>query len=121
MVRDLAVPVEVVVCPTIRESDGLALSSRNQYLDAEQRQSATVLSRALDEVRTLHATGETDANKLRQGMIDLIRATPGAALDYAAVVDADTLQPVQVVRGPTLLALAVKFGNTRLIDNALIE
>ncbi len=120
MVRDLDVPVEVVVCPTIRESDGLALSSRNRYLDPDQRCAATVLSRALDEARSLHARGETDAAKLRQVLIERIAATPGAVLDYAAVVDADTLRPVQLVQGPTLLALAVKFGTTRLIDNAFI-
>jgi pantoate--beta-alanine ligase len=120
MVRDLAVPVELVVCPTVREGDGLALSSRNRYLDPDQRRSAAVLSRALEEARALHATGETDAGKLRQQMVDLITATPGAVLDYAAVVDADMLRPVQLANGPTLLALAVRFGATRLIDNAAI-
>jgi pantoate--beta-alanine ligase len=120
MVRDLAVPVEVVVCPTVRESDGLALSSRNHYLDHEQRRNATVLSRALEEARSLHATGETDAATLQKRMADLITATPGAVLDYAVVVDADTLRPIERVQGPTLLALAVRFGTTRLIDNALV-
>jgi pantoate--beta-alanine ligase len=120
MVRDLDVPVEVVTCPIVREADGLALSSRNRYLDREQRQNATVLSRALEEARSLHATGETEAARLRQRMVDLIAATPGAALDYAVVVDADTLQPVDRVQRPTLLALAVRFGTTRLIDNALL-
>jgi pantoate--beta-alanine ligase len=120
MVRDLDVPAEVVVCPTVRETDGLALSSRNKYLDPEQRRNATVLSRALDEARSLHAAGEIDAAKLRRRMADLIAATPGAVADYVAVVDADTLRPVQSVRGPALLAVAVRFGATRLIDNAPI-
>jgi pantoate--beta-alanine ligase len=120
MVSDLNVPVEVVVCPTVREADGLALSSRNKYLDPEQRQSAVVLSRALDEARSLHAAGETNAAKLRQRMADLIAATPGAAADYVAVVDADTLRPVERLEGPALLAVAVRFGATRLIDNAPI-
>jgi pantoate--beta-alanine ligase len=120
MVRDLAVPLEVIVCPTVRESDGLALSSRNRHLDPKQRRSATALSRALEEARALHAVGETDAVKLRQCMVDILTATPGAALDYAAVVDADNLLPIDQVQGPSLLALAVRFGGTRLIDNALI-
>jgi pantoate--beta-alanine ligase len=120
MVRDLNVPVEVVICPTVREADGLALSSRNKYLDPEQRRSAAVLSRALEEARSLHAAGETDATKLRQRMAELITATPGAVVDYVAVVDADTLRPVDRVQGPALLAAAVWFGATRLIDNALI-
>jgi pantoate--beta-alanine ligase len=120
LVRDLAVPVEVVVCPTVREIDGLALSSRNRDLNPVQRRSAAVLWRALEEARTLHATGETDAAKLQKQMADLVAAAPGAALDYAAVVDADTLRPVDRVTGPTLFALAVRFGTTRLIDNALV-
>jgi pantoate--beta-alanine ligase len=120
MVHDLGVPVEVVACPTVREADGLALSSRNKYLDPEQRRNAAVLSRALDEARSQHAAGETDAAKLRQQMADLISATPGAAVDYVAVVDADTLCPVERVLGPALLAVAVRFGTTRLIDNAVI-
>ncbi len=121
MVRDLDVNVKVVVCPTVRESDGLALSSRNRYLDPDQRQRATVLSRALEKARSLHANGETDAQKLQQLMADLINGTPGVSPDYAVVVDADTLMPVEQVRAKTLLALAVRFGATRLIDNAMIE
>jgi pantoate--beta-alanine ligase len=121
MVRDLDVDVEVVVCPTVRESDGLALSSRNRYLDDDQRRQAIVLSRALEEASSLHANGETDARKLQQVMANLITATPGAILEYAVVVDADTLSPLEQVRATTLLALAVRFGTTRLIDNAQIE
>jgi pantoate--beta-alanine ligase len=122
MVRDLNVPVEVRVCTIVREADGLALSSRNQYLDAQQRRQATVLHRALAEARRRIEAGERDAAVLRQAMAQCIESTPGAVLDYAAVVDADSLEaPVQLVPGrPILLALAVKFGATRLIDNLLI-
>jgi pantoate--beta-alanine ligase len=121
MVRDLDVPVRVEVCPTVREADGLALSSRNRYLDAEQRKNATVLFRALQEARGRVAAGERDAAHLREVMAARVAATPGATLDYAEVVDADTLQPVAQLRGEVLLALAVKFGETRLIDNELVH
>jgi pantoate--beta-alanine ligase len=120
MVRDLDVPVEVVVCPTVREPDGLALSSRNAYLDPDQRRRAVVLHRALEEARTRIEDGERDAAALRRLLAERVAQTPGAVLDYAAVVDADTLTPVDRLHGPTLLALAVKFGDTRLIDNVLI-
>jgi pantoate--beta-alanine ligase len=121
MVRDLNVPVEVSVLPTVREPDGLALSSRNKYLDPDQRRHAVVLSRALAEARERVAAGERDAGALRALLTERIAAAPGAALDYAAVVDADTLAPVGHLSGPTLLALAVRFGSTRLIDNVLIN
>jgi pantoate--beta-alanine ligase len=121
LVRDLDVPVEVVVCPIVREADGLALSSRNRYLDASQRREATVLHRALEEARARIQAGERDGEVLRRLLADRIASTPGAALDYAAVVDADTLAPAARLHGPTLLALAVKFGQTRLIDNLLLQ
>jgi pantoate--beta-alanine ligase len=121
LVRDLNVPVEVRVGPTVREPDGLALSSRNGYLDAEQRRHATALYRALCEVRALVERGERDASILRQVLVDRITATPGAVLDYAAVVNADTLEPTARLEGPTLVALAVKFGTTRLIDNLIVS
>ncbi len=120
MVRDLDVPVEVRVLPTVREPDGLALSSRNKYLDADQRRHAAALSRALAEARDRVAAGERDGEALRALLTERVAATPGAALDYAAVVDADTLAPVARLSGPTLLALAVRFGTTRLIDNVLL-
>jgi pantoate--beta-alanine ligase len=120
MMRDLNVPVEVRVLPTVREPDGLALSSRNKYLDADQRRHAVVLSRALAEARDRAAAGERDGDALRALLTERVAATPGAVLDYAAVVDADTLAPVSRLTGPTLLALAVRFGTTRLIDNVLI-
>jgi pantoate--beta-alanine ligase len=123
MVRDLNVPVEVRVCPIVREADGLALSSRNQYLEAEERRQAVVLSRALAEARQRIEAGEKDAAVVRQGMVERIASVPGAVLDYAAVVDADRLEELAriVPNRPLLLALAVKFGGTRLIDNLLIQ
>jgi pantoate--beta-alanine ligase len=121
LVRDLDVPVEVVAGPTVREADGLALSSRNRYLDADQRRHAPALYRALEEARARVAAGERDGAALRRLLAERVAATPGAALDYAAVVDADTLAPADRLTGPTLLALAVKFGDTRLIDNLLVN
>jgi pantoate--beta-alanine ligase len=122
MVRDLNVPVAIRVCPIVREADGLALSSRNAYLEGEERQRATVLHRTLSEARRQIEAGERDADTIRRRMTEQIAAVPQAVLDYAAVVDADTLENVDtidVVR-PLLLALAVKFNGTRLIDNVLI-
>jgi pantoate--beta-alanine ligase len=117
MVRDLDVPVTVRVCPIVREPDGLALSSRNRYLDAEQRRQAVVLVQALEEARRRIEQGERDGAALQQGLAERIARTPGAVLDYAAVVDADSLRPLERLRGEVLLAVAVKFGATRLIDN----
>jgi pantoate--beta-alanine ligase len=121
MVRDLDVPVELVVGPTVREADGLALSSRNRYLDAEQRGRAVVLSQALAEGRALIEAGERDPEAVRRRLAERVAAAPGASLDYAAVVDVDTLRPPPRLRGPTLLALAVKFGAARLIDNLPLD
>jgi pantoate--beta-alanine ligase len=120
MVRDLDVPVEIRIGLTVREKDKLALSSRNQYLDPTQRRHAPILAEALQAAQTLVMAGERDASAIQDAMIRRIAAAPGAALDYAAVVDVDTFQPITTLQGPTLLALAVKFGNTRLIDNAIV-
>jgi pantoate--beta-alanine ligase len=121
MVQDLNVSVCIRGCPIVRERDGLALSSRNQYLDADQRRHATVLFRALESARARIAGGERDAAAIRRDMVSQIEATPGAVLDYAELVDADTLRPVAQLRGEILIALAVKFGATRLIDNLLLH
>jgi pantoate--beta-alanine ligase len=121
MVRDLEVPVEIRVGPTVREEDGLARSSRNQYLDPTSRGRAPALARALEEARARIGAGERDAEALRQLMAGRVSATPGALLDYAAVVDADTLQPLRTLSGTVLLLLAAKFGPTRLIDNVLVR
>ncbi len=121
MVRDLDVPVTLRLCPIVREPDGLALSSRNVYLDPAQRQAATVLSRALAEVRERVAAGERRADELIRLARQRIDATAVARIDYVAVVDYDTLQPIERLHGRVLVALAVYFGTTRLIDNALMD
>jgi pantoate--beta-alanine ligase len=121
VVRDLDLPVKIVVRPTVREPDGLALSSRTRYLDADQRRNAAVLHQALVEAEAAIRAGERDVAAVQRMMADRIAATPGAVLDYAAVVDADTLTPVHQATGDLLLALAVRFGNTRLIDNRSVR
>jgi pantoate--beta-alanine ligase len=121
MVADLNVPVEVQVCPTVRAADGLALSSRNAYLDAEQRRRATGLSAALERGRRLIDEGERDPLRVKEAMAAHITAVPGAAIDYAEVVTADTLRPTDRLRGQVMLAVAVRFGSTRLIDNMLVD
>ncbi len=121
MVRDLDVPVRLTICPIVREADGLALSSRNAYLDADQRKHAAVLHRALEAVRAQIEAGERHTDALILSARALIEATPATRIDYAAIVDWDTLQPLERVQGKMLIALAVYFGATRLIDNMLME
>jgi pantoate--beta-alanine ligase len=120
MVDDLNVPVRVQVCPIVREPDGLAVSSRNQYLDEVQRTHARALFQGLEQVRERVLKGERDAQALREVLASRIAATPGAEIDYAAVVDAETLKPVRELKGEVLVALAVRFGTTRLIDNLFL-
>src|SRR5262245_2151038 len=121
MVDDLNVPVRLRICPIVREADGLALSSRNQYLDPTQRRQATALYRALAEAREQIEAGERDAATIQRLLATRIQNAPGAALDYAAVVDADSLGPLDRLRGEVLLALAVRFDGTRLIDNVQLR
>lgn len=121
MVRDLNVPVTISVQPIVREPDGLALSSRNVYLTPEQRRQATILYRALEEGRALVQAGERSAAAVTQRLTSLIQATPGAQVDYVAVVDGLSLQPLERLHGKVLVALAVKFGATRLIDNRVMD
>jgi pantoate--beta-alanine ligase len=121
MVADLNVPVEVRVCPTVREPDGLALSSRNRYLTPEQRRQAVVLSQALEDGRRLIAAGERSVARVEGVMATRIRLAAGAELDYARAVAADTLETPERLTGPTLLLVAARFGPTRLIDNMPIE
>ncbi len=121
MVRDLDVPVQLKVCPIVREPDGLALSSRNVYLDGEQRKHATVLYRTLEMMRGRVDAGEREVAPLIQEARAMIEATPGARLDYVAVVDWEHLQPIERLQGKVLIALAVYFGTTRLIDNLIVR
>jgi pantoate--beta-alanine ligase len=121
MARDLHLDSEIVVCPIVREPDGLAMSSRNAYLSAEQRSAATILFRALDAARNSISRGERDALRLTAAMRDLLRTEPLAEPDYVELVDAQTLESVTRLRGECLALLAVRIGNVRLIDNLLIE
>ncbi|MDO8587208.1 MAG: pantoate--beta-alanine ligase [Armatimonadota bacterium] len=121
MVRDLDFPIEIVPVPTVREPDGLAMSSRNAYLSTEERTAATVLHRALKVAEELVNAGERDPEKVREAALGLIRSEPLADVDYVALVDPETLQAQRRVERPALVALAVRVGQTRLIDNMLIE
>jgi pantoate--beta-alanine ligase len=120
MARDLDMDVEVVVCPIVREADGLAMSSRNAYLNAEQRKQALALSRSLQRVKAAVDSGERDAARLAEIGTRVIASEPGARLDYFAIVDADTLEPVDTVSHGTLIAVAAWVGATRLIDNIVL-
>ena len=121
MVGDLNVDSEIVVCPIVRESDGLALSSRNRYLNEGDRRAATALYRSLESVSREIAAGERDAARLLAGLRRVIDSEPRVSLDYAEIVDADTLEPVVSLRNVCYVLLAARVGGTRLIDNALIE
>ena len=121
MTMDLSLPVRIVPVPTLRESDGLAMSSRNVYLGAEERRAALVLYRALMLARDLTAAGMRRAAEIKRRMLSLIEAEPMARLDYLAIVDSDTLAPVEELQKPVLIALAVYIGKTRLIDNITVQ
>ena len=112
---------EIVVCPIVREPDGLAMSSRNAYLNPEERRAATILFRALDGARASISRGERDALRLTAAMREALRSEPLADPDYVELVDAETLEPVTRLRGVCLALLAVRIGAVRLIDNLLIE
>jgi pantoate--beta-alanine ligase len=120
MVRDLDMDVEIVVCPIVREADGLAMSSRNAYLNPKQRRQALVLIQSLREAKSAVDAGEHDARKLAEIGARVIAAESGAKLDYFVVVDPDTLEPVKSVNHGTLVAVAAYVGTTRLIDNMVL-
>ncbi|HET7182597.1 MAG TPA: pantoate--beta-alanine ligase [Candidatus Limnocylindrales bacterium] len=117
MARDLAIPTEVIGCPTIREPDGLAMSSRNVHLSPAERAAAPVLRRALDAARARWRSGERSAEALRSVMRSILDAEPLASADYVSVADGVSLRELDTLTGPALLSLAVRFGTTRLIDN----
>ncbi|MCD7825161.1 MAG: pantoate--beta-alanine ligase [Clostridiaceae bacterium] len=121
MVNDLNFGIEIVGCPIIREKDGLAKSSRNTYLDAQERQAALVLSRALKEGRRRMDEGETDAGNIIQAITEIIESEPLAKIDYVEVVDWNTLEPVSEIQDAVLVAIAVYIGKTRLIDNFIVS
>ena len=117
MVRDLFVPVEIVAGETVREEDGLAMSSRNVRLDTAQRRAARVLSRALEAARARFEEGERDAEALRAGMRETLSREPAVEVEYAEVVDPSTFRPLDRIEGEAVLPVAVRLGETRLIDN----
>lgn len=121
MVRDLNFDIEIVGCPIIRENDGLAKSSRNSYLDDDQRKAAVILSRALDEGRSMIETGEKDVRKVTSGILEVLGTEPLAEPEYVEIVRWDDLKKIDKIDGPVLAAIAVRIGRTRLIDNFLIE
>jgi pantoate--beta-alanine ligase len=118
MARDLNFPQEIIVCPTVREPDGLAMSSRNIYLTPEQRQAAPVLYRALTAAYDAYTAGEHDPERLRQTMLDALHSEPLAVPEYVSVADAESMKELdEITMRPALLSMAVRIGKTRLIDN----
>jgi pantoate--beta-alanine ligase len=120
MVADLNMNLQVVAVPTVREPDGLAMSSRNTYLNPEERKQAVVLYKALSLAQKLWAEGEKNAPKIRQQMTNLIKKQPLANIDYISIADAETLDELDRVKPPALVSLAVRIGRTRLIDNVVL-
>ena len=120
MIRDLNFDVELILGPTIREPDGLAMSSRNAYLSKKERSAAPALHRCLDHVETLYTQGERNAENLRHEMAKILKAEPLALPDYLSVATLDTLEELETIDGKALVSLAVRFGSTRLIDNTVL-
>jgi pantoate--beta-alanine ligase len=120
LIRDLDFDICLVVCPTVRESDGLAMSSRNAYLAPQERRAATVLYRCLERVEALYASGERDAGRLLDEMRTQLRAEPLARLAYASIADVEDLAELETVDRKALVSLAVRIGKTRLIDNTIL-
>ena len=121
MVSDLNMPLQIAVCPTVREPDGLALSSRNQYLSAQERKDAALLSAALSECEKLVAAGRRNCKALIESMHKIISRSSKAQIEYISIVDPETLADLNVIEGAALVALAAKIGSTRLIDNILVS
>ena len=120
MVRDLNMPIEIVTSPIVRERDGLAMSSRNSYLNEAERQAALVLSKALAAAQSVYEKGERNANMLRGTMEEIINAEPLARLEYVSCADYDSLEELDFLSGKSLLSMAVYIGTTRLIDNLVL-
>lgn len=120
MTRDLNFPIEIVVCPTVREMDGLAMSSRNKYLNEAERKAATVLFRSLSAAKELYEGGERDAEKIRGKMKEVLAAEPLAQMQYVSCADYDSLEELSKIKGKALLSMAVFLGKTRLIDNFIL-
>ena len=121
MVRDLNMDIEIVVCPIVREEDGLSKSSRNTYLNEEERKAALILSKAVFLGKKMVEDGETSAAAVKEAMIKKIESEPMAKIDYVEAVDGLSMQPVEEIKAPVLVAMAVYIGKTRLIDNFIVE
>lgn len=121
MVKDLNMPVEIVRCPIVREKDGLAMSSRNVYLSAEERRQALSINRSLREAEKMFANGERSANAIAEKVRSIIASEPLAEIDYVKIVDLESLSDSSRIDGEALLAVAVRFGETRLIDNTILR
>jgi pantoate--beta-alanine ligase len=121
MVVDLNMAIEIVVVPTVRERDGLAMSSRNIYLSPKERRAATILFKALTLARQLRQDGEKDAEKIRRHMAFVVEKEPLAQIDYISIADTETLEELHLLDRPAVASLAIRIGRTRLIDNMLLE
>jgi pantoate--beta-alanine ligase len=121
MVADLNMPLEIVVCPTIREPDGLAISSRNQYLTEQQKKDASLIYKSLQKCREMIESGVTDTKQIIEQMRRILNQIPSAKVEYVSIVDAETLENINKVAGKVLAAVAVRIGDTRLIDNILLD
>jgi len=121
MVRDLNFDIDIIACPTIRESDGLAMSSRNSLLTEMGRQHAAILFKSLSAAKEMSDQGERRADKIIQHMTQIIQSVDEARIDYISVADSNTLKELQVIRGSTLISLAVFIEHVRLIDNIMID
>ena len=121
MVRDLNMDIDVIGCPIIREDDGLAKSSRNTYLNTDERKAALVLSKAVFKGEELIKNGEKNSDVILNTMKDIINSEPLAKIDYVQLVNADSIEPLETAEGRVLVAMAVYIGKTRLIDNFIVE
>ena len=120
MVRELDMNLEIIVCPTVRESDGLAMSSRNTYLTPQERPAANVLYRSLMLAQDMYHQGEREAGKIKAAMTELVSKVPGANIDYISIADIETLADVEEISGKVLVSMAVRIGKPRLIDNIIL-
>jgi len=121
MVRDLNMPLEIVVCPTVREPSGLAVSSRNQYLSEQQKKDAAQIYKALQECRRMIDAGQTSPKRIIGRMREILQQIPSMEIEYVSIVDAETLETAGRIAGRVLVAVAVRLGSTRLIDNILVD
>jgi len=121
MVADLNMPLEIIVCPTVREPDGLAISSRNQYLTEQEKKDATYVYKSLQKCQEMIKAGVTEIQEIITQMRNILNQIPSAKIEYISIVDADTLQSIDQVEGKVLAAVAVKIGSARLIDNIVVD